>query len=104
MSEQSVGSFIKEKLFNMAKWVEGEIDVDLKQYVAARTETECTYLAGLLSTNSDKIVHRDWGGLARIGDIPEELQGVFHRIRQREDMHDKFWRYLELFAKVISND
>lgn len=101
---QSVGEFLKEKMGNMSRWVEGELHVDLKQYVAARTERECTYIAGLLSTNSDKITLRDWSGLASVGDLPQELQRVFLLIRQREDMHDKFWRYMDMFVQVISND
>ena len=26
---------------------------------------------------------------------------VCHAVRSREDMHDKFWRYLELFRDVV---
>ena len=102
----TVGQFIKEKMGNMAKWATTELkelDVDLEHFVQERTETECAYLAGLLSTNSIMIPHKDWSGLSRIGEMPKELLAVFHLIRQREDMHDKFWRYLELFVSVISN-
>jgi hypothetical protein len=75
--------------------------VDLKQYVAERTDTEIAYIVGILSTNSTQIAKRDWDGLTV--DIPTELTSVFQRIRKREDMHDKFWRYLTLFVDVISN-
>ena len=107
MSEQTVGSFLREKLTNMANWVDNELGtpstVNLKQYVAGRTETEIAFIAGLLSTNSNLIAHKDWSGLARLGDIPAEMKEIFHAIRKRDDMHDKFWRYLHLFAEVISN-
>jgi len=109
MAQETVGAFLKDKLGNMARWATGELKntdygVDLEHFVRERTEMECAYLAGLLSTNSNMITHRDWSGLARIGEMPRQLLDVFHLIRQREDMHDKFWRYLELFANVISND
>ncbi len=104
---QTVGEFLREKLTNMASWVNSELGTqsseDLKQYVAERKETEIAFIAGLLSTNSNLIAHKDWSGLARLGDIPAEMQEIFHAIRKRDDMHDKFWRYLHLFAEVISN-
>jgi len=108
MPQETVGQFIKEKMGNMARWateaLKDEHNVDLEHFVMERTETECAYLAGLLSTNSNMITHQDWSGLARIGEMPKQLLDIFHLIRQREDMHDKFWRYLDLFATVISND
>jgi hypothetical protein len=88
----------------MTTWIESELgtqSVDLKQYVAERTDTEIAYIVGILSTNSTQIAKRDWDGLTV--DIPTELTSVFQRIRKREDMHDKFWRYLTLFVDVISN-
>ena len=106
--EQTIGSFLKEKMTNMAVWIRTELgpevtNVDMEQYVSERTETEIAYVVGLLSTNSNMITHKDWSGLARLQDLPPQLEALFHHIRQREDMHDKFWRYLELFAQVISN-
>jgi hypothetical protein len=88
----------------MTTWIESELgtqSVDLKQYVAERTDTEIAYIVGILSTNSTQIAKRDWDGLTV--DIPTELTSVFQRIHKREDMHDKFWRYLTLFVDVISN-
>ena len=103
---QTVGSFLREKLGNMGLWVHteiGELGVDIKQYVAERSDTEIAYLVGILESNSTMIAHRDWSGLARTTELPPELLEVFQSIRKREDMHDKFWRYLELFVEVISN-
>ena len=106
--QQTVGQFLKEKLGNMSRWAAAELGgtltTDIEQYVAKRTETECTYLASLLSTNSVLLSQRDWHGLSQLGEIPPQLLQVFHEIRKREDMHDKFWRYLELFAHSISNE
>lgn len=106
MSNQTIGHFLREKLTNMGGWINEELGtqpVDLKQYVAERTETEIAYVVGLLSTNSNLITQRNWSGLAGLADLPAELQTVFSLIHQREEMHDKFWRYLELFVVVISN-
>ena len=106
MSGQTVGAFLKEKLTNMATWIEGELgtsSVDLKQYVAERTETEIAYVVGNLCANSVQITHRDWSGLARLYDLPTDLLMIIDAVRKREDMHDKFWRYLDMFVNVISN-
>jgi hypothetical protein len=104
---QTVGEFLREKLTNMGTWISSELgqthSVDIKQYIAERTDTEIAYVVGVLGSNSTMITHRDWSGLARVADIPAELLDVFQLIRKREDMHDKFWRYLELFVEVISN-
>ena len=107
MSGQTVGAFLKEKLTNMATWIEEELgtsDVDLKQYLAGRTETEIAYVVGNLCANSIQITHRDWSGLARLYDLPKDLLMLIDAIRKREDMHDKFWRYLELFSDAVSSD
>lgn len=104
---QTVGEFLRRKLTNMGIWITTELGpdecVDFEQYLAERTDTEIAYVVGILGSNSPMITHRDWSGLARMGDVPTELLEVFQSIRKRDDMHDKFWAYLELFAHVISN-
>lgn len=103
----TIGEFLREKLGNMANWVTTELgelsSVDIKQYIADRTDTEIAYLISILGSNSTMIAHRDWSGLARQADLPVEMLEVFQQIRKRDDMHDKFWRYLDLFVEVISN-
>lgn len=104
---QTVGAFLREKLTNMGLWVASELgetsNMDIKQYLAERSDTEIAYVVGILGSNSTMITHRDWSGLARVGDIPAQMLELFQLVRKREDMHDKFWRYLALFAEVISN-
>ena len=104
---QTVSEFLREKLMNMATWVESELGkqtVDLKQYVADRSETEIAYFVGILHSNSMMIAHKDWSGFSRVSEIPQEWIEVVDLIRKNEGMHDKFWRYLELFVAVISNE
>ena len=108
MSKQTVGAFLREKLTNMAGWIEEElgkenIRVVLKQYIAERTETEITYVVGILYANSTMITHKDWSGLARLTELPTSLLEVLHNVSKSEGMHEKFWRYMELFVAVISN-
>lgn len=47
-----------------------------------------------------------WSGLVRMmqeEDLPVEFVAVVQAVRARGEMHDKFWRYLELFRDVIQN-
>ena len=105
------GTYVKEKLNNMAKWIEQEVGSenlprDLVTGIAGRSELEVTVLCGALQSNKTVLIHRDWFGLhkvvADVPEIPSELKEVLMLVQQREDMHDKFWRYLELFEQVVS--
>ena len=103
----TVGEFLREKMTNMISWVEKELGKnnlgDLKQYVAERNDTELAYVVGILRSNSNVITHRSWSDLDRLGSMPNELLELFQAVKNREDMHDKFWRYLKMFVDVISN-
>jgi hypothetical protein len=113
---QSVGSFLKEKLGNMAKWVTEEVgkenlSIDIEKFVCSRSELEVTFLAETLNGNATTIVHKDWCGLSKIltdDKIPLHFQTQFsellHAVRGREDLHDKFWRYMNLFKDVVNSD
>ena len=65
----------------------------------------------VLNANSEKINHRDWCGLvgmldddAIASDVAAQFTELIHVVRVREAMHDKFWRYLELFKGVVNSD
>ena len=109
-----VGEYLKEKLMNLAVWITETVgkentNMDLEQFVTRRSEVEITFFADILNANSAKVANRDWAGLVGIlhGDItiPRNVADSFIRILQlvccRPDMHDKFWRYMELFQEVV---
>jgi hypothetical protein len=103
----TVAEFLTEKMNNMARWVTSELgkenmSVDLEAFISRRSPTELTAVAGMLSASAEMVTKRDWEGLME-ADIPPELQGVIPSIHNRVEMHDKFWRYLDLFIEVISN-
>jgi hypothetical protein len=109
VQETTKGAFLKEKLQNLARWVIAEVGkenlpVDLIAGVDGRSELEAAYMASTLESNSVLVAHRDWRGLAQLFSNrtgkQEELQQVVTVIRQRPEMHDKFWRYMELFVEV----
>jgi len=113
---QTVGAFLKVKLSNLAVWIieslgKENINMDLEQFVNRRSEVEITFFADILSSNSAKVVHRDWAGLVGIlstdATIPSDVSATFidllQLVRSRPELHDKFWRYMELFRDVVNN-
>ena len=103
------GTFLKEKMSNMARWVTQEVGaenlpVDIIAGIDGRSALEVTMLSGALGANKDVVTHRNWSGLVQLmesdGRTPRELQEVVVAVQHRPDMHDKFWRYINLFIEV----
>ena len=109
MSEQTKGEYLYEKLTNMAKWVtlevgEENLPVDIIAGIAGRTALEVTALCATIEANADLATHRNWSGLVQLmesNNAPFELQEVIVAVQQRPAMHDKFWRYIDLFVTVV---
>ena len=104
--ETTKGEFLHEKLSNMARWVTQEVGkenlpVDILAGIAGRSALEVTMLCGTIQANRDLATHRNWSGLVQLLDgQARELQAVVIAIQRRPDLHDKFWRYIELFITV----
>ena len=102
--EQTVGGFLLEKVTNMKNWLGTEIDK--KDVKLELTELSVTAMAAKLVEHRQLIFNRDWAGLSRqahtagLGDLTDMLEAV----RTRHDLHDKFWRYLELFVETMSTN
>lgn len=107
-TEVSIGKFIKSKMHNMAVWVQDEIGsvmaIDYVTAVDARSELELTTLCVMLHTEKDIATRRDWDALVELASAEAALQPLLQilvEVRQREPMHDKFWKYVQLFIDVI---
>lgn len=100
MSTDTVGGFLLSKMQNMAMWLSKELDEPFD--TSLLTETKAVYVASLLTKQIT--VHRDWQGLFTLQEMPSEMQRIFMKIKSREDLHDKFWRYLDLFVTLFSNE
>lgn len=109
--EQTVGSFLMEKATNMETWLSAEIGVGVwrKEGVWRKdrlTELSVTAMAAKLLEHRQLVFNRDFAGLSRqanatgLGELTEMLEAV----RSRHDLHDKFWRYLELFVETMSTN
>ena len=104
----SVGEFVKSKMHNMAVWVQEElgsvIAIDYVAAVDARSELELTTLCVMLHTEKDIAAQRDWDALIELASEEAALAPLLQilvEVRQRESMHEKFWKYVQLFIDVI---
>lgn len=102
------GDFLKEKMTNMAKWVTEEVGkenlpVDIIAGIDGRSAVEVTALCGAIDANNALVTRRNWSGLVQLmhsNGVGIELQEVVAAVQQRPAMHDKFWRYMDLFVEV----
>lgn len=102
----SVGEFVKSKMHNMAVWVQEELGsvIAIVAAVDARSELELTTLCVMLHTEKAIAATRDWDALielAREEAALAPLLQILVEVRARESMHEKFWKYVQLFIDVI---
>lgn len=97
----------------MANWLEKEIGkenipCDVTTFAKDRTALELTTLAATLDTGLElhQRVHHDWQALVTMlteNNAPSEFIALIQAVRTHERLHDKFWRYIELFCNVVHN-
>ncbi len=86
----------------MAKWLKENalpVDFDLSKL----TRLQITVLAETLrAKHQDSIDARSFDGLlADKENMPPELTMTISWVRKHPELHDKFWRYLELFSNTV---
>lgn len=102
MSGQTIGAFLKEKMHNMAKWIAAELEMPEP---VARTELEACTAAGMLAEHNAIVAQRNWAALLTLLQTQgalRELHDVIIEVQRRKPMHDKFWRYMDLFVETVS--
>jgi len=101
MNPPSVGEFLKEKAGNMQRWLKANgnpIDTDFSSLPAISV----VQMAQELHKYESAITARDFNALLADPDaLPAELAMTVGFVRGRTDLHDKFWRYLELFSDTV---
>ena len=100
MSAVRLGDFIQEKAFNMRAWMREALDEpELLSIMDNMLKSDFVAMGDICVQNRGFVVRRDFNGLLKVA-TGTPLFEVGQRLRARADMHDKFWRYLELFATV----
>ena len=105
MTNQTVGAFLCSKAKNMRHWLLEELGTAISGLTMPITELGATTMAAKLLPYRNIITERDWEGLVQAAAEEQVmmLPQVISAVRTREDLHDKFWRYLELFADTIGD-
>ena len=101
------GEFARLKLLNMAKFVaEGvgkeNLPGEFESTAQSATGLSALLFATTLQEHSKSVFERDWDGIDAIPSLPAFARQMLSSVRSREEMHDKFWRYLELFVELVS--
>lgn len=100
MSVVRLGDFIQEKAFNMRTWMRETLDEpELLSIMDNMLKSDFITIGDICVKNKGFVFRRDFNGLLKAA-AGTPLFEVGQRVRARTDMHDKFWRYLELFATV----
>jgi hypothetical protein len=105
--DMSKGAFLKQKANNMVKWVAEEVgpenmSADILADMNARSEVEIVLLASKLHSNKSVVDQHNWAGLGALAESAMPVvASIVAMIRQRAHMHDKFWRYMQLFVEVV---
>ena len=94
----TVGDFLKEKLGNMCVWLS---EAGFEGTIPKFTKTQIVAFAELLKDYTQVIKKREFAGLAKEG-MPVEVHSLIKFVESREDLHDKFWRYLTLFSETVA--
>lgn len=98
------GEFLAEKALNLRKWLTSEIDDACTErfQLLQITPVTATTIGCMLAEIKDKIDERNWSALIEHADLPAEWRECIVLVQARVDLHDKWWRYMDLFCEVCS--
>jgi hypothetical protein len=99
--QETKGSFLMEKAANMRKWLQSEIQgVSAIDQLKELSQIEAVYAAESLIQHQPAIAARDFSIIERLGVEDVAWKEILLAIRGRAGLHDKFWRYAQLFVEV----
>ena len=99
-SNQTVGQFLVEKAHNMRTWLATE-GLEIEPLGAELPVVAVAAAQELRSKAQAAIDERDFEALVAHDSMPETIHQVVAFVQCREDLHDKFWRYLALFSECV---
>jgi len=97
------GDFLLEKLLNMAKWLDASLGLCIGAEADKLSAVQATLLAAKVGAHREVAEQRDWDAMLVV--VERDAPMLLHAatmVRTRPDLHDKFWRYIELFVKITN--
>ena len=100
MTTVRLGDFLQEKALNMRTWLREQLDEpNLLDIMDSMLKNDFVTLGDECLKHKQSIFRRDFRELMQaIQNTP--LFEIAQRVRARDELHDKFWRYMELFVNV----
>ena len=94
------GVFLQQKLLNMSKWLQ---ENGSPHTLELPTQIEVVAVACILKElYSETIDNRDFAQFhAEKENLPPQIHEAVEFVESRPELHDKFWRYLQLFSEVV---
>ena len=95
------GEYTLEKVSNMHAWLAQELGKEnVPQFQL--TQTIATALVSQLATKKQLIEKRDLPSLLAC-EIPADLRTIAELVLRNPKLHDKFWRYADLFLEIAAS-
>ena len=103
--ESTVGGVLYEKMHNMSNWLQQETQQARFDDGKPRDVVAATLFADhLAARHRASVERRDFAALLTDEKIPHDFAALATEyVVPRADLHDKFWRYMELFINVASS-
>jgi hypothetical protein len=100
MTTVRLGDFLQEKALNMRMWLREQLDEPkLLEVMDNMLKNDFVALGDECLEHKQPIFRRDFRELMQaVQNTP--LFEIAQRVRAKEELHDKFWRYMELFVNV----
>lgn len=98
----TVGACTKEKLHNMVAWLSKNVELDERALARVRemSEMQAVMLAQeMVDAAGDGIEAHSFATLSKV-ELPSEVLSILNAVESAEHLHDKFWRYMELFREL----
>ena len=89
-----------EKAKNMQKWLEAE--TSWRKGPISLTEIAAVSMAQNVHEMRTAVYERDWLALEEEAESTTLVRDAVAAVLQRPELHDKFWRYLQLFTDTMS--
>ena len=106
--EQILGEFLQGKLQNFIKWVLSEIPrAQLPTGYSLNklaTQEQCVEFASVVTEMRAPVASRDFDALSRHSHATPSMRVVIKAINARPELHDKFWRYMDMCVEVVEQE
>ena len=108
VKEQKLGIFLQEKLRNFVRWVLSEIPKEELPVGYSlnklATQKQCVEFASVVIDMRAPVTAQDFDALSNHPQATETMVAVIKAVCLRPELHEKFWRYMDMCVEVLDQD